>query len=428
MFDLGIINGRIYTDIGFINANLYVKDGKIAAVTKEKIKCTRIENVDGAKVLPGFIDPHVHFALTVAGNTSTDDFESGSINGLLGGVTTYIDFLDPIKTKGEYKAAFEERSALTANSASDYAFHGCLANPKDSAKDMIREGMKYGISSIKLFTTYSNTDRQTKDYYIKELLAQSKGYNARILIHAENDELVDYGLEIPVKNHEKSRDTLCETTEVLKLAQMAKTTGGNLYIVHVSAGTTADMIVREYRRELDNGSIIMESCPHYFMLNSSLYNKRNGYLYTMTPPLRPEEERELLCNNIDYISTIGTDHCPFTGDMKMHKYTSEIPMGIGGIKYSFLNMYTMFGDRIIPKFTSNVAKVYNMFPKKGTLMPGADADIVVFDDITKGVVKEKDSVYFGTETKGRILRVYLGGELAVKNGDYLGSKGKYIRR
>ena len=202
-------------------------------------------------------------------------------------------------------------------------------------------------------------------------------HNVRIVIHSENDDLVDYSKNILIKNHEKSRDTLCETTEVLKLAQMARVTGGNLYIVHVSAGTTADLISREYRKELENGNIIMESCPHYFIFNSSCYNKRSGFLYTMTPPLRPEEDRKLLCENLDYISTIGTDHCPFSEEMKKHKYTSETPMGIGGIKYSFLNMYTLFGDKVIKKFTSNPARAYNMYPKKGTILPGSDADIVL---------------------------------------------------
>ncbi|MDD5945357.1 MAG: amidohydrolase family protein [Clostridia bacterium] len=428
MYDLGILNGRVYTENGFINANVYVKDGKIAALSAEKLSCEETVNADGAKVLPGFIDPHVHFALTVAGNTSTDDFERGSINGLLGGVTTYIDFLDPLKRRADFKAAFDERMSLAENSASDYAFHSCLANPEDGAKEMIREGLKYGITSVKLFTTYSNTDRRTYDDYIKELLKQSKPHNVRIVIHSENDALVDYSDKILIKNHEKSRDTLCETTEVLKLAQMARVTGGNLYIVHVSAGTTADIVAREYRKELENGSIIMESCPHYFIFNSSCYNKRSGYLYTMTPPLRPEEDRELLCRDIDYISTIGTDHCPFTEDMKKHKYTSETPMGIGGIKYSFVNMYTLFGDKIIKKFTTNVAKAYNMYPRKGTLMPGADADIVIFDDRARGVIRDSESLYNGRDVKGRILNVYLGGKAAVVDGEYVGSKGKYIRR
>ena len=428
MYDIGIINGRVYTENGFINANVYINGNKIAALTADKHQCRETYDAEGAKILPGLIDPHVHFSLTVGENTSTDDFESGSINGLLGGVTTYIDFLDPVKKVSQFKDAFDERAELAKNSASDYAFHSCVANPSDSAKDIIREGLKYGITSIKLFTTYSNTDRRTYDNYILELLKESKAYNARIVIHSENDALVDYSDNIPIKNHEKSRDTLCETTEVLKLAQMARVTGGNLYIVHVSAGTTADIIAREYRKELENGNIIMESCPHYFIFNSSCYSKRNGYLYTMTPPLRPEEDRVLLCDNIDYISTIGTDHCPFTDEMKKHTFTSETPMGIGGIKYSFLNMYTIFGDKIIKKFTSNVARAYNMYPQKGTLLPGADADIVIFDDRAKGVIKDNTSLYNGRAVKGRIVSVFLSGKIAVKDGEYVGSEGRYIRR
>lgn len=428
MYDIGIINGRVYTENGFINANIYIEGNKIAALTSDRHQCCKTIDAEGAKILPGFIDPHVHFSLTVGSNTSTDDFEKGSINGLLGGVTTYIDFLDPIKKVSQFKEAFEERAELAKDSASDYAFHSCIANPSDGAKEILREGLKYGITSVKLFTTYSNTGRRTYDDYILELLKQSKSHNARIVIHSENDSLVDYSDNILIKNHEKSRDTLCETTEVLKLAQMARATGGNLYIVHVSAGTTADIIAREYRKELERGSIIMESCPHYFIFNSSCYNKRSGFLYTMTPPLRPEEDRVLLCDNIDYISTIGTDHCPFTEDMKRHKYTSETPMGIGGIKYSFLNMYTLFGDKIIKKFTSNVAKAYNMYPQKGTLMPGADADIVIFDDKAKGIIKDSTSLYNGREVKGKIVSVLLSGNIVVKDGEFVGSKGRYIRR
>ena len=428
MYDIGIINGRVYTENGFINVNIYIEGNKIAALTSDRHQCCKTIDAEGAKILPGFIDPHVHFSLTVGPNTSTDDFEKGSINGLLGGVTTYIDFLDPIKKVSQFKEAFEERAELAKDSASDYAFHSCVANPSDGAKEILREGLKYGITSVKLFTTYSNTDRRTYDDYILELLKQSKSHNARIVIHSENDSLVDYSDNILIKNHEKSRDTLCETTEVLKLAQMARVTGGNLYIVHVSAGTTADIIAREYRKELERGNIIMESCPHYFIFNSSCYNKRSGFLYTMTPPLRPEEDRVLLCDNIDYISTIGTDHCPFTEDMKRHKYTSETPMGIGGIKYSFLNMYTLFGDKIIKKFTSNVAKAYNMYPQKGTLMPGADADIVIFDDKAKGIIKDSTSLYNGREVKGKIVSVLLSGNIVVKDGEFVGSKGRYIRR
>ena len=157
----------------------------------------------------------------------------------------------------------------------------------------------------------------------------------------------------------------------------------------------------------------MESCPHYFIFNSDVYSQEDGYLYTMTPPLRPENDRLLLNETIDAISTIGTDHCPFKAEMKKHKYTSETPMGIGGIKYSFRNMYTLFGDKIIDKFTSNPAKAYNMYPKIGTLLVGADAE---------------ESLYNGRRVKGRIEKVYLGGKLAVDGGEYLGSHGKYIER
>jgi dihydropyrimidinase len=429
--DLGILNGKLYLNGEFIYANLYCKAGKIDTITNSFLPCEKEYDAAGKLVLPGFIDPHVHFQLSVGANTSKDDFYLGSIKGALGGVTTYIDFLDPVKNTQELKVAFSKRLGLASVSMTDYSFHTTIANPTEEADQLLKAGREMGLPSLKLFTTYSNSDRRTYDGYIDRLLYYSREMESRIVIHAENDDLISTAKEILVRDHEASRPVISERSEVIKLAEMAKERDGLLYIVHISAGSTVESLVRNYSSELKKGTILMESCPHYFLKNSDCYSQEDGHRYTMTPPLRNESERTLLKKYIDEINVIGTDHCPFDMGLKKAQYTSQIPMGVGGIEYSFSNMYTEFGTSIISKYTEAPAKAYGLYPYKGTLLPGADADIVIYDDKVMLQISEEESIYQGRSLKGKVERVFLRGDLIVESGKFLGdqiSKGNGIFR
>lgn len=427
-YDLGILNGSVYLDGTFFSSHIYVKEGKISSISNQKLPCKEDIDATGCMVLPGLIDPHVHFKLGVGNRVSSDDFYEGSRKGALGGITTYIDFLDPVKKAEEIPAALQKRLSLAKESITDFAFHTTIANPDDTAEHIINESKKAGITSIKLFTTYSDTDRRTKDDTIYELLSCSHNTDVKIVVHAEHDELVWNRTDILVKDHEKSRPVLSETVEIMKLASMARETGGNLYIVHVSAGSSVKQLVKQYPDELRKKQIMIESCPHYFLLNSKLYEQDDGYRFTMTPPLRPEQERIRLNEYIDFITTIGTDHCPCDEVLKKQRYTSQIFMGIGGIEYSFLNMYTLFQERIIDKFTKEPAKAYGLYPKKGTLLPGADADIVIFNPKESTCVEDKESVYDGRLLTGAVKKVYVRGQLIVEDKKVYPAKGTYIRR
>lgn len=426
--DLGILNGKVYIDGALHNENIYIKDGRICAVTQAFLPCRKEYDADGRMVLPGFVDPHVHFQLTVGKNTSKDDFCSGSVQGVLGGVTTYLDFLDPIKQVNQLEQAFTNRRKLAVMSAADYGFHTTIANPSDPAEAVMEAGLSLGIPSMKLFTTYSNTDRRTYDGYIDSLLKVSRDLKCRILIHAENDHLVSTDSNIPVKDHEKSRPVLSERTEILKLAEIAKERDGLLYIVHVSAGSTVKLLSENYARELKRHNILLESCPHYFLFNSEAYERDDGFRYTMTPPLREERERLLLNRYIDDINVIGTDHCPFDTELKKASFTGQIPMGVGGIRYSFSNMFTEHGTAVIPKFTEGPAKAYGLYPKKGSLLPGADGDLVIFDDRLETEITDTESIYHNRKIRGQVQDVFLRGRQIVENGIFLGSQGEYVRR
>jgi len=430
MYDLEITGGSVYQGGKFALLNLYIKDGKIVSLSTDRYPSVQSIDAKGKFVLPGFIDPHVHFNLGVGTNVSADDFYTGSVNAALGGVTTYIDFLDPVKKTEDIEKEFNKRSELAKDSIVDYAFHTTIANPSSSANEVFAESVKVGINSVKLFTTYADTDRRTYDDYIYSLLECSKAEGGVVVIHAENDDLINHSKEILVKDHEKARASVCENVEVMKLAQMAQKADGKLYIVHVSAGSSVAFLKENFRKELDSKQITLESCPHYFLLNSDCLSREDGYLYTMTPPIRPESDRVLLNQNIDAISTIGTDHCPYTVEQKNHQFTSQIPMGIGGIKYSFLNMFSLFGFRILDKFTKGPALAYGL-TQKGALLPGMDADITIFDISKSTKVEDPASVFNGKVFNGAIDTVICGGNLCVQNGILCAKenqKGKYISR
>ncbi len=426
--DVGILNGKVYIDGQIYEENLYIKNGKIDTISNSYLTCKKEIDAKGKLILPGFIDPHTHFQLTVGANTSKDDFRQGSMSGALGGVTTYIDFLDPIKQLEQFDKAFANRRYLAKNSVTDYSFHTTIANPTDEADKMLKAGLNAGIPSLKLFTTYSNTDRRTYDYYIDDLLKVSKELKSRIVIHAENDYLIHTAKDILVKDHEKSRPVLSERTEILKLAEIAKERDGLLYIVHVSAGSSVESLVLNYKKQLKDKNILLESCPHYFMLNSDVYNTEEGYKYTMTPPLRKEWERQLLRQHFEDFTVIATDHCPFELSLKDKEFTSLIPMGVGSIRYSFATMYSLYGRKAIPKFTEGPAKAYGLFPRKGHLMPGADGDVVIFDENITEIIQDRESIYYGTKVRGKVTDVFLRGEQIMKEGTFIGGHGEFVKR
>ncbi|GEA31122.1 amidohydrolase family protein [Clostridium diolis] len=423
---MGILNGRLYLEGNFIYSNLYIKNGIIDTVSTSILECREKYDAKGKMVLPGFIDAHVHFNLGVGENVSIDDFFEGSKKAAIGGVTTFIDFLDPIDDVSQLDEAFNKRYELAKKSVVDYGFHVTLGNPDGDVKELLNKSSLLGMPTIKLFTTYSSTNRQTKDYYIDELLKHSKKTKTRVLVHAENNDMIREK-NIFVKDHEKARPVLSEITEVLKLTEMARYRDGLLYIVHTNCGTTLERLKDIYSNEL-HSTVILESAPHYFKFNSSLYEREDGYLYTMTPPLRSEEERLKMINNIDAIDVIGTDHCPFSKRLKNKKYTSEIPMGIDGVKYSFLNMFTIFGESIISKFTVEPSKIHGLYPKKGTIMPGSDGDIVVFDPNKTTKIVDANSVYHDEILKGEISATISKGKIVVSEGEFIGGQGEYLPR
>ncbi len=431
MFDLAIMNGEIYIEGNYIISNIYISDGKISKISNQVLKSKEEYNGQGKKIFPGFIDPHVHFELQGGKYKSIDNFYSGSVSAAYGGITTFIDFLDPASSALELEKAYVKRRTLAKKSVIDYAFHATVANPKNEVLKIVTKMKSLNIPTVKLFTTYSESKRRTYDEEIIKLLKLSKEKQFIVLAHIENDDLINMNKKQKLCDLPIARSSQAETSEAIKLAKYTKEYDGSLYMVHVSSGNTIKALKDDFN-DIINSDFYIESCPHYFTFNNDIYNDEKGHLYSMVPPLRKPEEVALLKKMFDYVNTIGTDHCPFTMKEKQQEKLVNIPMGIGGVEHSFNIMYNLFKEKVVDKMTINPAKIFNLYPRKGVLLEGSDADIVIYNPAKKHTITDDHSlcdysVYKGQQVGGQIESTIVRGNFVVKKGIFIGGIGEYLR-
>lgn len=425
-----IKNGSVYIDKQWHAVNIWIDGEHFAYIGKEEKEADEVIDATGLKIIPGLIDPHVHFALDCGTVTSVDDFVSGSRSAAYGGVTTIIDFLDPTRNARKLQRSFYDRLELAKGCNVDYHFHACIKEPDSDLEQYVLMMKSLGMNTIKLFTTYSETRRRTYDKDIIELLKLTRKYNFMVTAHIENDEMVMLKPEYKCTDISEARPSESETTETLKLAGFAKETQGYLYMVHLSSGETLKQLVAQYGDILGK-HFFVESCPQYFTFNKDVLKGDNGCLYTFAPPLRSKEEQELLIKNFKYVNTIGTDHCSFMKEDKIsHPSLIGHPLGIGGIESSFLVLHKQFGDEVIDKMTSNLADLERL-SSKGRIAVGKDADLVFIKDVDEYSIGKPHgtcdySVYEGIKVKEKIVHTMLRGSFILKDEKFLGGKGELL--
>ena len=428
-YSIGILNGQVYIDGKFEKINIYIDKEKIQEISTQKLDAKEYFDATGLKVVPGLIDAHVHLAMNTANGKTADDYKTGSINAIHGGITTMIDFLDVKDSVSGIYEAFDQKMQEAKKSYIDYGFHTSVAGIKDSPTKIAQASIEIGAPTIKMYSTYKPQGIYSSDLDIEKMLIESSKQNIRILVHCEKDSLIDKKTN-DIVAHSKNRPVLAETAEVVALAKIAAEHDGNLYIVHTSAGTTIERLRKDFKEHL-NKQIILESVPHYFLLDDSYYQREDNYLFTMTPPLRDKDEVKKLISYIDDISVISTDHCPFLKKQKEKESLKDIPMGVGGMERSFGLMYDLFGDKIIDKFTSKPAKIHGLYPQKGQIASKADADLTFFKVLDKSFVPPHSgdySIYEHIPTFTKISAVMNRGEWVLKDGTILEHQGKYIKR
>lgn len=426
MYDLKLVNGNCYINGQFLSTNIYINGGKIAQISPDDYDASETYDCKGLDVLPGLIDPHVHFALDLGFISSADDFLSGTKTAAYGGFTTILDFLDPIFNNDELERAFHKRLKDAEGAFIDYGFHCTLGNYQDDPRLLKKIIKDLGISTIKVFTAYSESNRRCKDEVIKSLY----GPDVMVMAHAEDDETVNSNHK-DISSYESSRSTESEYIAIERLMKDKEGIDGPLYIVHTSSGENLERFVSMPHSLTKD--VYFESCPQYFYLDKSLYSKEDGGKYLLAPSLRSLEENELLMANVGALSTIGTDHCPFMLKDKLASLdASKVAKGLGGIEFSYPLMYTLFDHWVLDYYTLNVAELFGL-KTKGQIKVGLDADFCIFDPqvsrvVDSGVSNCDYSPFEGFEIKGQAISTILRGEFVLKNGDFIGGKGKFVRR
>ncbi|MBE0701055.1 MAG: amidohydrolase family protein [Acholeplasmataceae bacterium] len=428
MYDQAIINGKVYLDKKWQYTNIYINQDEIAFISNDLLPAAKVMDVRGYEIMPGVIDPHVHFELDLGWIKSVDDFYFGSRAAVYGGVTSIVDFLEPVDNEVDLEKAFHARKVLAEKSMIDYSFHATIKNPKCDLESFVIKMKSLGMHTLKLFTTYSDSNRRTHDEAIIELLKLSKKHKFLILAHIENDDMIILNQTLTYQDLPKSRPTKAELTEALKLASFVEDTKGYLYMVHVSSGKTLEALVENFSH-LINRHFFIESCPQYFTFSHQVLNQMDGYLYTCAPPLRPEDERRLLFRYQSYIQTIGTDHCAFMAKDKMRDKLKDIPLGIGGVEHALAVMRYHFGNEILPKMTEHVAHIQGL-KRKGRIAEGYDADLIIIDPkfyfISDNHGKCDYSVYQGLDGFGKVVSTMIRGTLVLDQGQLNAHQGKWI--
>jgi len=440
--DLIIKNGTIVTDSTTFIADIAIKDGKIAAIGQD-LKADGAETIDatGKMVLPGAIDAHTHLAMPFGGTISSDDYFAGTRAAACGGVTTVFDFV--LQQKGEgLIAAVERRNAICEPDACvDYAFHTAITDLSEKTLEEMEGSVKYGVPSFKVFMVY---DFGVTDGVFYKVLEKSKDIGALIAVHAENKEIIASRIEQYLKEgntsawyHYMSRPEFVEAEADSRAIHWAKNLNAPLYIVHLANAEG----VKAVTKARDEGyPIFAETCPQYLNFTSEVYKREDGRNFVCSPPIKGQESQDELWAAINRgdITTVATDHCPFQSyekDWGKDDFT-KIPNGCMGIEnlYPYMlseaNKGRISFNKAVELCSSNVAKMFGCAPQKGTIAPGSDADIVIYDP-SKNFVVSKDNmhsdvdhtIWEGAELKGYPVMTLSRGKLVYKDGEFLGERG-----
>jgi dihydropyrimidinase len=455
-FDTIIRNGSVVTATDTYTADVAIVNGKITAVGTDlpTQNAGRILDATGKLILPGGIDVHTHLDMPFGGTTSADDFETGTRAAAFGGTTTLIDFA--IQYKGQsLRQAFDTWMSKAANKAvCDYAFHCIVTDVSGGQLSEMNDLVHEGVTSFKLFMAYPGVFMLDDGSIFKALQTTAKN-GGMVCMHAENGSAIDVivqqalaeGKRAP-KYHALTRPTTAEAEAVGRAIALAEMAGAPIYIVHLSCNDALEKI-REAR---DRGlPVYAETCPQYLYL--SLENMEapgfEGAKYVFTPPLREKWNQEKLWNGLkhDHLQVVSTDHCPFCfkeqKEMGRDDFT-KIPNGGPGVEHRMSLIYSggvatgRFNvNRFVELVSTTPAKLFGLYPRKGTIAVGSDADLVIFDPHRKHTISAAThhmrvdySMFEGIQVTGMPDVVLSRGRVVIENDKFLGraGQGEFLRR
>lgn len=446
-------NGTVVSGTETKKADILIEGEKIAAVG-ENLPAEGAEVLDlkGKLLFPGFIDGHTHFDLEVAGTVTADDFETGTKAAILGGTTLVIDYASQDKGGHTLKEGLEKwRQKADGKCSCDYSFHMSIVEWNEETEREVQDMIDEGITSFKLYMTYPAMMVDDCDMY--KILKKLADCGCFAGVHCENAGVIDALIDEAKKegrlgpeNHPLVRPDTLEAEAVHRLLVIAKEAGAPVMVVHLTNRKAYEEILRA---RAGGQTVYAETCPQYLLLDDSVYSQPDfrGAVYVCAPPIRKKEDQECLWNALKKgeIQTVATDQCSFTLEQKAlgkNDFT-KIPGGLPGVQTrgTLLYTYGVKEGKITPEqmcslLSENAAKLYGVYPRKGALLPGSDADIVVLDPEKESVISAKTHAYntdnnpFEGFKLGCVIdKVFLRGHLAVEDGELKQEKlGGFIRR
>lgn len=451
-----IRNGRVVTPQGVIEEDLLIEGGEIAALGHiVPNEGDMVFDAAGKYVLPGGIETHTHLDLEVMDMHTADDFFTGSRAALHGGTTTFLDFATQFRGETMQEGLENWDKKASVGSFTDYGYHMALTEWNQLLSDEMPEMVKAGVTSFKLYQAYKGS-LMVDDAELFLALQRAAELGVAIGVHCENGDVIDLLVKqakddekIAPEYHEKVRPAVLEAEAIWRFITLATLAGANHYVVHLSTKDGLELIQRKRK---EGATTVIETCPQYLFLDKSRYEGDDFYqkaAYVMSPPLRAKGDQEALWEGLaaGEIQFVGTDHCSF--NLKGQKDHGKdgfwnIPNGAPGIELRMNLLYSggvaegRFDiERFVDLTSTNAAKYFGLFPKKGCLEVGSDADIAILDPDASWTIAHEDlhdncdyTSYEGIELKGKITDVFLRGEHLIRDGKLINEtpQGKFLIR
>ncbi len=450
-----VLRGGTVVDRGEYRADIRIDGPVIAAIGHDIVhEGDTVIDIDGCYLLPGGIDPHTHFDLDVGTTVTADNFASGTKAALVGGTTTIIDFATQAKGGTLQGALSEWQDKAAGQCFADYGFHMAITDFNDNIASEMRELVNgRGVTSFKLYMAYKQ-NLQVDDGVIFKTLRHSREIGALTGFHCENGDVIEAlvqqarraGQTSP-RFHALTRPAGAEAEATQRVIALAEIAAAPLYIVHLSCAGALTAVRAAKARGVP---VYAETCPQYLLLDEACY-EADGFeaaKYVMSPPLRGKTDRAALWDSLrsGVLDTVGTDHCSFNfyGQKELGRNDfSKIPNGCPGVEHRLALLYT-YGvltgkitlSQLVAYTATNAAQLFGLFPRKGTLAPGSDADIVVWNPAFSTVITAAAQTqqvdytpYEGWSQQGRAEYVFLRGFLAAQGGSVCDEpRGQYINR
>jgi dihydropyrimidinase len=451
-----IKGGRVITAADDYVADVFVEDERISLIGETlDVTADRVIDAAGKYVLPGGVDPHTHLDMPFGGTVTIDDVESGQTAAAFGGTTTHVDFIIQPKGSTFAEAIDEWRAKANGKQVIDMGYHMAVTDLKEGGTlEELATLPDQGITSYKLFMAYKGAI-MVDDETLFRVMQVAAGTGALVMVHAEHGDAIDVLVrealergETAPKYHALTRPPETEGEATNRAIQLARVAGCKLYVVHVSCAESVEPIQIAREKGWD---VWGETCTQYFFVDYTFLERPNfeGAKYVYTPPPRDKANQDVLWTAVknDVLSVVSTDHCAFLWDGQKslgRDDFSKIPNGAPGLE-NRIQMIHEFGvrgrritlNRMVELLSANPAKYFGLYPRKGTIAVGSDADILVFDPERRVTIssatdhsKSDYNLYEGTEVTGTPEVVLLRGNVLVEDGELVAQPGigQYIAR